>query len=205
MQQDMLEIEKKYLHLRRKRKIEEELKDMKMYNQMYIQNTRRLASPNCIPLKLPLQESTILMGSAIWKIENINICMKQVKNNKFRVLKSPPSSTAPFEYKYCTLMYLNGEGMGLDTHISVSVAVMKSSYDHLLKWPVEKVITFKLINQENPAASLIRSFTCTFEKPLNDINVLVGLSRFISINSFISGQFIKSDCICIETNVANSE
>ena len=203
MQQKLLETEKKYLRLKRKRKMDEESNDMKMDNQMYIQNTSRLTSANCASLKSHFQESTKLMGLAIWKIDNINIRMKQAKNDKFRVLKSTPSYTAPFEYRYCTLMYLNGEGMGLDTHISVSVAVMKSDYDHLLKWPVEKKVMFKLINQDNPAASLTSSFTCTFEKPLNDINVLAGLSRFISINNFISGQFIKSDCICIETNVAH--
>ena len=203
MHQELLETEKKYLRLRRKRKMEKESENMKLDNQTYIQNTSGLTSTNRIPLKSPFQESKTLMGSAIWKIDDVNSRMKQAKNDKCRVLKSPPSYTAPFEYRYCTLMYLNGKGMGLDTHISVAFALMKSDYDHLLKWPVEKKVTFKLINQDNPAASLTSSVTCTFEKPLNDINVLAGLSRFISINNFISGQFIKSDCICIETNVVN--
>ena len=82
-------------------------------------------------LKIQLQENKTMNGVSIWKIDKVDKRMKEARKGKMVVLESTPCYTAQYEYKYCTRLYLNGDGMG-NTHISIFVVVMKSEFDDLL-------------------------------------------------------------------------
>lgn len=43
--------------------------------------------------------------------------------------------TAKYGYKVCLRVYLNGDGTGKGTHVSLFFVVMKGDYDALLPWP----------------------------------------------------------------------
>lgn len=43
--------------------------------------------------------------------------------------------TAKYGYKVCLRIYLNGDGTGKGTHVSLFFVVMKGDYDALLPWP----------------------------------------------------------------------
>ena len=49
----------------------------------------------------------------------------------------------------CARIYLNGDGMGKGTHISLFFVIMRGEYDALLRWPFRQKVTFMLLDQEN--------------------------------------------------------
>ena len=159
-----------------------------------------------IDFKLQLQENKTTNGLLIWKIDKIELRMAQARSGKKVALHSAPCYTKQYEYKYCDRLYLQGDGMGRSTHISIFFVVMKSEYDQLLSWPMHKRITFELINHENEADNVIESFVCnpmssSFQRPTNNMNVAAGCPTFISIERFLTGGFVADDCAYIKTLV----
>ena len=159
-----------------------------------------------IDLKLQLQENKTMNGELIWKIDKIDFRMAQAKMGKVVVLHSAPCYTKQYEYKYCTRLYLQGDGMGRSTHVSLFFVVMKSEHDQLLTWPMHKRITFELINHENNEESIIESFvsnsrSSSFQRPRNNMNVASGCPMFVSIERFLTGGFIVDKCAYIKTIV----
>ncbi len=49
----------------------------------------------------------------------------------------------------CARLYLNGDGMGKGTHLSLFFVVMKGNYDALLTWPFRQKVTLMLMDQNN--------------------------------------------------------
>ena len=157
-------------------------------------------------LKIQLQENKTLNGELIWKIDKVDFRMTQARSGKVVTLHSAPCYTKQYEYKYCTRLYLQGDGMGRSTHVSLFFVVMKSEYDQLLTWPMQKRITFELINHVNNAESVIESFvsnprSSSFQRPTNNMNVASGCPMFIALENFLSGGFIVDNCVYIKTTV----
>ena len=157
-------------------------------------------------LKLQLVENKTMNGELIWKIDKLDFRMAQAKLGKVTALHSPPCYTKQYEYKYCIRLYLHGDGMGTATHISIFFVVMKSEYDELLSWPMQKRVTFELINLENEANSVIETFlsnpkSSSFQRPTKNMNVATGCPTFISIEQFLNGGFVKDNCAFIRTTV----
>ena len=157
-------------------------------------------------LKIQLQENKTLNGELIWKIDKVDLRMAQARSGNVVVLHSAPCYTKQYEYKYCSRLYLQGDGMGRSTHVSLFFVVMKSEYDQLLNWPMQKRITFELINHVNEAESVIESFisnprSSSFQRPTNNMNVASGCPMFIALEKFLSGGFIVDNCAYIKTTV----
>ena len=157
-------------------------------------------------LKIQLQENKTLNGELIWKIDKVDFRMTQARAGKVVALHSAPCYTKQYEYKYCTRLYLQGDGMGRSTHVSLFFVVMKSEYDQLLTWPMQKRITFELINHVNNAESVIESFvsnprSSSFQRPTNNMNLASGCPMFIALENFLSGGFIVDNCVYIKTTV----
>ena len=161
-------------------------------------------------LKIQLQENKTLNGELIWKIDKVDFRMAQARSGKVVALHSAPCYTKQYEYKYCTRLYLQGDGMGRSTHVSLFFVVMKSEYDQLLNWPMQKRITFELTNHVNQAESVIESFvsnprSSSFQRPTNNMNVASGCPMFISIERFLTGGFVVDNCAYIKTTVHEVE
>ena len=157
-------------------------------------------------LKIQLVENKTMDGELTWKIDKVDFRMAQAKLGKVTALHSAPCYTKQYEYKYCTRLYLYGDGMGRATHISIFFVVMKSDYDELLSWPMKKRVTFELINLENEADSVIETFvsnpkSSSFQRPTKNMNVATGCPTFISIEQFLNGGFLKDNCAFIKTTV----
>jgi len=43
----------------------------------------------------------------------------------------------------CARLYLNGDGMGKGTHVSLFFVIMRGAYDALLKWPFRQKVRDK--------------------------------------------------------------
>ena len=83
----------------------------------------------------------------------------------------------------CVRTYLNGDGIGKGTHMSVFFVLMRSEHDNLLSWPFKQSVRFTLINQVNPTASVSEAFipdlsSPSFQRTEKDMNVASGFPKF---------------------------
>ena len=115
---------------------------------------------------------------------------------------SPPLYTHPRGYKMCLNVDANGIGPGENSHVSVSVHMMRGEYDDSLKWPFLGDITIQLLNQiEDDDRHHVLSVHVTDDTNVSK-RVLVGersaLGRgyheFISHNS-LTPRYLKDDCL----------
>lgn len=158
--------------------------------------------------KLRFPENLIANGELIWKIEIIDMLMERCRMEKMVVCHSAPCYTKPYGYKFCSRLYLQGDGMGRSTYISFYFVVMKSCYDQLLNWPMHKQITFKLINHVNDAESIVARFisnpnSSSFQRPTSEMNIASECSKGISIERLLAGGFVVKNCAFIKTTVVD--
>ena len=151
-------------------------------------------------------ENTAYDGKLLWKIDNILARITQAEKGKITALYSPPAYTDRYGYKFCARIYLNGDGIGRDDHISLFFILMKSEYDDLLEWPFYKEVTCRLLNPENLDKSKSESFIPSrdspcYSKPKINMNKASGFPLFIEKNKLFTDGFIKNDCIYIEVKV----
>lgn len=110
----------------------------------------------------------------------------------------------------CARCYLNGDGMGKGTHFSLFFVVMRGLYDALLRWPFRQRVTMTLLNQSG-SRHVSDTFrpdvrSSSFQRPVNrDMNIASGCPRFIRLEEFLHGGFIKEDCIFIKVVVDCSD
>ncbi len=101
-------------------------------------------------------------------------------------------------------VYLNGDGQGKNTHVSVFFVLMKGEYDSILSWPFSYKCLFSLIDQNNSANELTDAFrpdpsSSSFKKPKNEMNIASGLPLFCPLNRL--DEYIKENTIFIKTVV----
>ena len=82
-----------------------------------------------INLKVQLQENNTINDELIWRIDKIDFRMPQAKMGKVVALHSTPCYTKQYKCKYCTRLYLQGDGMIRSTHVSLFLVEKKSEYD----------------------------------------------------------------------------
>ena len=69
---------------------------------------------------------------------------------------SPPFYTKQkLVTKMCARLYLNGDGMGKGTHLSLFFVVMKGPYDALLKWPFRQKVVVYVTNEEISSSLMV--------------------------------------------------
>ena len=156
-------------------------------------------------LKMVLLEGLSTDGHQLWKIDNFQYRLDQAKTGKIYALHSPPCYTKVNGYKFCIRAYLNGDGLGKGTHLSIYFVLMKNHYDNLLDWPFHKKITFRLLNLREPKSSKIESFTTdrhssSFKQPEKEMNIAAGCPKFLR-QDLITHGFLVDDSIIIETKV----
>ncbi|XP_053551760.1 TNF receptor-associated factor 2 isoform X2 [Bombina bombina] len=79
-------------------------------------------------------------GIFIWKITEFNKKRQEAIVGRCPALFSPPFYTNKYGYKMCLRVYLNGDGTGRGTHISLFFVVMRGPSDALLRWPFNQKI-----------------------------------------------------------------
>lgn len=84
---------------------------------------------------LRLMEEASFDGTFLWKITNVTRRCHESACGRTVSLFSPAFYTAKYGYKLCLRLYLNGDGTGKKTHLSLFIVIMKGEYDALLPWP----------------------------------------------------------------------
>ena len=149
-------------------------------------------------------------GTFLWRIPEVS----QYRQNT-AAIRSSPFFTARTGYKMCIEVYLNGNGTGYNTHISLSFILMKGEYDPLLKWPFDYMVTLVLVDQTHrrhiwhcfqPDHDKPDHDNPSFQCPQSDSNVLYNLPQFAELSVLDDGPYVKEDvmyikCIVDTTNI----
>ncbi|XP_042372115.1 TNF receptor-associated factor 3-like, partial [Plectropomus leopardus] len=112
-------------------------------------------------LRFQVLETASYNGTLIWKIRDYKRRKQEAVAAKTLSLYSQPFYTGYFGYKMCARVYLNGDGMGKGTHLSLFFVVMRGEYDALLPWPFkQKVRTCSRTAAQKPKPWSFVSKTC---------------------------------------------
>lgn len=151
-------------------------------------------------LRLQLLERATHDGKLLWKIDEFARRRREAIEGITLSLYSTPFYTSHQGYKMCARVYLNGDGMGKNTHLSLFFVIMRGPYDALLEWPFAQTVHLFLINQEGKK-NVTDSFrpdpdSSSFQRPMRrDMNIASGCPKFCRMDYLLSGGFLKDDCI----------
>ncbi|XP_005987434.1 TNF receptor-associated factor 1 [Latimeria chalumnae] len=158
---------------------------------------------------LSLEQATY-DGIFLWKITDLNRKHQDAVTGRNASLLSPAFYTARYGYKVCMRIYLNGDGAGKGTHISLFFVIMKGNYDVLLSWPFRHKVTFMLLDQNN-REHVIDAFrpdltSVSFQRPVNDMNVASGCPLFLHLSKLQSPKhaYMKDDALFIKCIIDTS-
>lgn len=166
-----------------------------------------------IHLRQELLEVKATSGIFIWKINDLNRRKQDAYEGKILSLYSPPFFTSFHGYRMCIRCYLNGDGGGKGTHISVFFVIMKSEYDDLLPWPFKQKVMISLLNQHTPAnpdTHITQTFipdikSSSFKKPTKDMNIASGFPKFALKSVLDDKHYSTNDTIYFKVKVQLNE
>lgn len=162
-----------------------------------------------IDLRMQVIETVNYSGVLMWKIRDYTQRKQDAKAGKTTSLYSQPFYTGPFGYKMCARVYLNGDGMGKGTHLSLFFVVQKGEYDALLPWPFKQKVTLMLLDQQNGSRHVVDSFrpdttSSSYQRPVTEMNIASGCPLFISHVVLETPTYLRDDTIFIKV-VVDSE
>ncbi len=157
-------------------------------------------------LRQDVQDVKTTHGTFIWKIPDIRRRYRDALDRKTISLYSPPFQTSPHGYRMCVRVYLNGDGSGKGTYISMFFVLMRSEHDDLLTFPFKQSVKFTLMNQANQSDSITEAFapdlkSQSFQKPEGEMNVASGFPRFARQSVLQDERFTKGNVIYIKAHV----
>ncbi|XP_069791208.1 TNF receptor-associated factor 2-like isoform X2 [Narcine bancroftii] len=156
-----------------------------------------------LEMKLQILEFSTYNGIFIWKISNFNRRWQDAKSNRSPAIFSPAFYTSKYGYKMCLRIYLNGDGVGRGSHLSLFFVVMKGNYDGLLRWPFRQKVTLMLLDQTNHE-HLIDAFrpdvsSSSFQRPVSEMNIASGCPLFCPLNKLEGkNNYLRDDTIFIK-------
>ncbi|XP_061699550.1 TNF receptor-associated factor 3 [Syngnathoides biaculeatus] len=161
-------------------------------------------------LRFQVLETASYNGTLIWKIRDYKRRKQEAVAAKTLSLYSQPFYTGYFGYKMCARVYLNGDGMGKGTHLSLFFVVMRGEYDALLPWPFKQKVTLMLMDQGPARKHLGDAFkpdpnSSSFRRPAAEMNIASGCPLFVSQSVLESASYIKDDTIFIKVTVDTSD
>ena len=104
-----------------------------------VEKTANILSVHHSELELQLQASlaSSFNGTFVWRIPDVPRRIREAKSGRVSSIYSPPFYTGRTGYKMCIRAYLNGDGIGENSHLSLFFVIMKGEYDPLLGWPFD--------------------------------------------------------------------
>nr|XP_022333101.1 TNF receptor-associated factor 3-like isoform X1 [Crassostrea virginica]XP_022333102.1 TNF receptor-associated factor 3-like isoform X1 [Crassostrea virginica] len=191
-------------YYRRKQEAKSDIKNQLKTNekQMAIQDIR-LAE---LDLRFQVLETASYDGVLMWKIRDYYWRKQEAKSGRTLFLYSQPFYTSRTGYKMCARVYLNGDGMGKGTHLSLFFVVMRGEYDALLPWPFQQKVSLMLLDQDSFRRHVCDTFqpdttSTSFKRPTTEMNVATGCPLFISHSVLETKTFLKDDTIFIKVKV----
>ena len=162
------------------------------------QLVRKLATP--LVLHPPSYD-----GILLWKITGVAEKRNDAIAGRQTSVYSPDFYTGRHGYRMCARIYLNGDGMGRGSHISVFFTIKRSEHDALLRWPFRQKVTIMLLDQDNEE-HVIDSFrpdpnSSSFQKPRRESNIASGCPLFCPLSLLERRAFIREDTMFVKVVV----
>ena len=151
------------------------------------------------------QEFSCNDGVLIWKITDFAKRRNEAITGKQVSFYSPCFYTSRHGYKMRVRIYLNGDGIGKGTHISLFFAVMRGEYDAILRWPFQQKVTLMLLDQNN-VEHVIDAFrpdrnSSSFQRPRREVNIASGCPTFCSLSELHNHAYVRDDTMFIKVIV----
>jgi hypothetical protein len=82
----------------------------------------------------------------MWRIKDWDEKMQLAKSSPetHKRIFCKPFYTSPSGYKMTSVLYPNGDGVGLNTHVSIYVVILSGEYDDILSWPCRIVASIQV-------------------------------------------------------------
>lgn len=125
-------------------------------------------------------------GTLVWKITDYSNKLADARTKEGMELVSPPWYTSQFGYKLQASLFLNGNGAGENTHLSLYIKILPGEYDALLRWPFAHSVAFTLFDQSEKVS--IVTFIKLNETSKDDLNLQDKISCYLEL--IISCSFI---------------
>jgi hypothetical protein len=160
------------------------------------------------------QEKLSTDGTYLWKITNLQEKMQEAKSGRQTSFYSPPFYTSRNGYKMCIRIYLNGDGNGRNTHLSLFFVILRGEYDALLRWPFRQKVSFILYDQSSSESkeNIHDAFrpdpsSSSFKRPTSEMNIASGLPLFCPLAKLFASdhEYIKDNTLFIKTIVDISD
>ncbi|XP_062521463.1 TNF receptor-associated factor 3-like isoform X2 [Corticium candelabrum] len=160
-------------------------------------------------LRLDMMDCKNTNGVLLWKITDIRRRRRDAVSGKTPSIYSQPFYTSPCGYKMCARMYLNGDGMGRGTHLSLFFVIMRGEYDCLLSWPFTQKVTLILVDQDgrDHISDTFRPdpTSSSFQRPRRDMNVASGCPLFVPLGTLDTRGYIRDDAMFIKIVVDSAD
>lgn len=156
-------------------------------------------------------------GVIMWKIADYSKKLQVAQSEQAIEIKSPPFFTHRYGYKLQLSAFLNGNGSGLNSHMSLYIRVLPGEFDSLLEWPFSHDITFTILDQGDPLSSkrshISVRFTPdqtwkNFQQPRgdkkDDSNLGFGYPKFVSHKELKDNNYLKGNSLFIKATVDTS-
>jgi TNF receptor-associated factor 2/TNF receptor-associated factor 3 len=175
-----------------------------------LERSNKLLSVRVSELELQLQASLASThnGAFLWRIPDVARRKRDAIDERITSIYSPPFYTGRNGYKMCIRAYLNGDGIGHKTHLSIFFVLMKGEYDPLLKWPFDHKVSLILVDQ-NHRKHIVQTFKPTqdsssFQRPRTDMNVASGCPQFSKLDVLEDPSYVKDDVMYIKCIIDTS-
>ncbi|NXH22448.1 TRAF2 factor, partial [Bucco capensis] len=156
--------------------------------------------------KIRNMEASTYDGVFIWKITEFSRKRQEAITGRSPAIFSPAFYTSKYGYKMCLRVYLNGDGTGRGTHLSLFFVVMKGPNDALLRWPFNQKVTLMLLDQNN-REHIIDAFrpdvtSSSFQRPVTEMNIASGCPLFCPVSVMeAKNSYVRDDAIFIKAIV----
>ncbi|XP_033844997.1 TNF receptor-associated factor 2 [Periophthalmus magnuspinnatus] len=145
-------------------------------------------------------------GIFVWKITDFSRRKQEAVAGRTPAMFSPAFYSSKYGYKMCLRLYLNGDGTGRGTHLSLFFVVMRGKCDALLKWPFSQKVTLMLLDQNN-REHIIDAFrpdvtSTSFQRPISEMNIASGCPLFCPLAKLAGkSPYLRDDTIFIKAIV----
>ncbi|XP_041491333.1 TNF receptor-associated factor 5 isoform X2 [Microtus oregoni] len=158
--------------------------------------------------RFKLLEGACYSGKLIWKVTDYKMKKREAMEGHVVSVFSQPFYTSRCGYRLCARAYLNGDGSGKGTHLSLYFVVMRGEFDSLLQWPFRQRVTLMLLDQSGKKNHIAETFkadpnSSSFRRPEGEMNIASGCPRFVSHSTLEhpKNTYIKDDTLFLKVAV----
>uniref|UniRef100_A0A8C5UYQ8 TNF receptor-associated factor n=1 Tax=Microcebus murinus TaxID=30608 RepID=A0A8C5UYQ8_MICMU len=158
--------------------------------------------------RFKLLEGACYNGKLIWKVTDYKMKKREAVDGHIVSIFSQSFYTSRCGYRLCARAYLNGDGSGKGTHLSLYFVVMRGEFDSLLQWPFRQRVTLMLLDQSGKKNHVMETFkadpnSSSFKRPDGEMNIASGCPRFVahSVLENPKNTYIKDDTLFLKVAV----